>query len=209
MRIGRDQERLYARRQQSRLWSGRLQVQLSGANPIRPESRSVLFHTDAEYQLDSDHTIFLETRVYHQDAERYGVPSYAQNHDGPTPPVVPASNPYNPFGVPVTFTGRPIGSECTAGLCTDLQRDQVNQLQAVLGSEGKLWGDFRYSTDVTWSWGRVDHQDHDTDMNLFQNALTGYGGANCNVRFNGPGVGAVAGQGNCYYFSPFSKDDAT
>lgn len=178
-------------------------------NPIRPASRNTLIHSDASYDLADQHEVFFEGGYYHQDSQRYGVPAYAQNHNGATGPIVPASNPYNPFGVPVTYTGRAVGSEGFNGTFYNVQRDQVDLHQTVLGVRGSLWEGWHYNTDFTWSQASVVHRDHDTDMNLFQAALNGYGGHNCNYRWNGPGVGAVAGVGNCYYLSPFAKDDLT
>jgi iron complex outermembrane receptor protein len=178
-------------------------------NPIRPKSRNTLLHADASYDLADDHQLFLEAGYYRQDSDRYGVPSYAENHNGATGPIVPASNPYNPFGVPVVFTGRAIGSEGFNGTYYNVQADHVDQLQTVVGFKGRLVGNWHYTADFTWSQANVTHEDHDTDMNLFQAALNGYGGPSCNYRWNGPGVGATPGTGNCYYLSPFAKDDLT
>ncbi len=178
-------------------------------NPIRPKSKSTLLHSDATYDLATDHQLFLEAGYYHQDSDRYGVPSYAQNHNGATGPIMPASNPYNPFGVPVVFTGRAVGSEGFDGTYYNVQRDHVDQLQTVVGFKGRFADNWHYTTDFTWSQASVTHGDHDTDMNLFQAGLNGYGGPNCNYRWNGPGVGATPGTGNCYYLSPFAKDDLT
>jgi iron complex outermembrane receptor protein len=178
-------------------------------NPIRPQSRNTLLHTDASYDLVDSHQLFFEAGFYHQDSDRFGVPAYAQNHNGATGPIVPASNPNNPFGVPVVFTGRAIGSEGFNGTFYNAQRDHVDQLQAVTGIRGDVIGNWHYTADFTWSQAAVTHGDHDTDMNLFQAALNGYGGPNCNYRWNGAGVGAVPGTGNCYYLSPFAKDDLT
>jgi len=178
-------------------------------NPIRPKSKNTLLHSDASYDLTDQHQLFFEAGYYHQDSDRYGVPSYAQNHNGATGPIMPATNPYNPFGVPVVFTGRAVGSEGFDGTNYNVQRDHVDQLQAVLGVKGRIADDWHYTADLTWSQASVTHGDHDTDMNLFQAALNGYGGPNCNYRWNGPGVGATPGVGSCYYLSPFAKDDLT
>jgi iron complex outermembrane receptor protein len=178
-------------------------------NPIRGASQSGLIHVEGEYDLTDQHTLFLESAIYHQDSQRYGVPSYAQNHNGATPPIVPASNPYNPFGVAVYYVGRPIGSQGLAGLNYNVQRNEANQFHNVVGAKGPVFGDWNYAATLTSSWSSNVFRDHDTDMNLFQAALNGYGGQNCNYRWNGAGVGAVAGQGNCYYLSPFAKDNTT
>ena len=178
-------------------------------NPIRPKSRNTLLHTDASYDLVDSHQLFFEAGFYHQDSDRFGVPSYAQNHNGATGPIVPAANPYNPFGVPVVFVGRAVGSEGFNGTFYNAQRDHVDQLQAVTGMRGSVTDNWHYTADFAWSQAAVTHGDHDTDMNLFQAALNGYGGPSCNYRWNGAGVGATPGIGNCYYLSPFAKDDLT
>lgn len=176
-------------------------------NPIRGASQSGLIHIDGQYDLTDQHSLFLESAIYHQDSQRYGVPSYAQNHNGGTPPVVPAANPYNPFGVAVYYQGRPIGSEGLMGTMYNVQRNEANQFHNVIGGKGPLLGGWNYAATLTSSWSSNVFRDHDTDMNLFQAGLNGYGGQNCNYRWNGPGVGAVAGQGNCFYLSPFAKDN--
>ncbi|MFL6603241.1 MAG: TonB-dependent receptor domain-containing protein [Steroidobacteraceae bacterium] len=178
-------------------------------NPIRPVSNNTLLHMDASYDLAEEQQVFLEGGYYRQDSNRYGVPSYAQNHNGATGPVVPASSPYNPFGVPVIYSGRAVGSEGFNGTYYNVQRDHVDQLQTVFGVKGRLRDSWHYTADLTWSQASVTHNDHDTDMNLYQAALSGYGGPNCNYRWNGPGVGATPGVGNCSYLSPFAKDDLT
>jgi len=180
-------------------------------NPVRPGANSLLAHMDATYDLTDDQQIYLEFAGYHQDSERWGVPSYAQNHNAGPAPIVPANNPYNPFGVPVQYSGRAIGSSGFAGINYKIERDEVMQFHTVVGSSGKLpfFSSWNYDANLTWSRASVFVKEKDTDMNLFQAALNGYGGPNCNIRWNGPGPGAVAGQGNCLWLSPFAKDDQT
>ncbi|HVW72125.1 MAG TPA: TonB-dependent receptor [Rhizomicrobium sp.] len=179
------------------------------ANPLRPGSNSILAHMDAEYDLTDDQNIYFEFAGYHQDSERWGVPSFAQNHNAGPGPVVPASNPYNPFGVPVQFSGRAIGSQGLDGTLYKVERDELMQFHTVAGTSGKLpfLPDWNYDANLTWSRASTYVKDKDTDMQLFQDALNGYGGPSCNIDWNGPGPGAVAGQGNCMYLSPFAKDD--
>ena len=180
-------------------------------NPLRPGSNSLLAHMDAEYDLTDDQQIYFEFAGYHQDSERWGVPSFAQNHNAGPGPIVPTNNPYNPFGVPVQFSGRAIGSSGFSGINYKIERDEIMQIHTVVGSSGKLpiFSSWNYDTNLTWSRASVYVKDKDTDMNLFQAALNGFGGPNCNIRWNGAGPGAVAGTGNCLWFSPFAKDDQT
>jgi len=180
-------------------------------NPLRPGASSLLAHMDATYDLTEDQQIYLEFAGYHQDSERWGVPSFAQNHNAGAGPIVPTANPYNPFGVPVQFSGRAIGSSGFSGINYKIQRDEVMQLHTVVGTSGKLpfFTSWNYDANLTWSRASVYVKDKDTDMNLFQAALNGFGGPNCNIRWNGPGPGAVAGTANCLWLSPFAKDDQT
>jgi iron complex outermembrane receptor protein len=188
---------------------GTCQFSYQAQNPIRPEAKSLLVHNDTSYDIGAGQTLYAELAFYHQDSRRYGVPAYAQNHNGPQPPIVPASNPYNPFGVDVGWIGRALGALSIPGTPYNVQRDTVNQRHVVLGARGDISdaGHWNYTADFTWSRAEIIHRDHDTDMRLFQAALNGFGGPNCNQRFNGPGSGAQPGVGNCLYFSPFEKDD--
>lgn len=173
-------------------------------NPIRPESRSINIHNDTTIEIADGHTLFAEISYYNQDSKRYGVPSYAQNAGNA---VMPASNPYNPFGVPVVFFGRAIGAEgFPGGYKYRVMSDSVDQQHYVLGARGDLFNNWKYSANLTYSASRTIARDKDTDMTLFQAALNGFGGPNCNYRFNGAGPGAAAGTGSCLYYSPFQKD---
>ncbi|HWU03855.1 MAG TPA: TonB-dependent receptor, partial [Novosphingobium sp.] len=173
-------------------------------NPIRPRSRSLNIHNDTTFEISSANTLFAEISYYHQDSERFGVPSYAQNAGNAT---MPASNPYNPFGVDVLFYGRAIGAQgFPGGYDYRVMRDTVNQQHYVLGGRGKLAGAWKYSATATYSASQTIARDRDTDMNLFQAALKGYGGPNCNTNFLGAGSGAVAGTGSCLYYSPLQAN---
>ena len=185
---------------------GSCQFSFQAQNPIRPEAKSYLVHNDTSFEIAPGQTLFAEIGFYHQDSNRRSVPSYAQNRVGARPPIVPASNPYNPFGVDVAFTGRAIGSQGFPGYPYRLIQDKVDQRQFVLGARGNLGGGWKYTANGTYSRADILSTDRDTDMNLFQAALNGYGGPNCNIRYSGPGAGSQPGVGNCLYFSPFTAD---
>jgi iron complex outermembrane receptor protein len=187
---------------------GSCQFSFQAQNPIRPEAKSYLIHNDTTFEVAPGHTLFAEIGIYHQDSKRYSVPSYAQNRTGVRPPIVPATNPYNPFGVDVAFVGRAIGSAGFPNYDYRLIQDKVDQRHFVVGGRGKLGGGWRYTANVTYSRADVQSVDRDTDLTLFQAALNGYGGPNCNFRYSGPGAGAQPGAGNCLYYSPFAKDTA-
>jgi iron complex outermembrane recepter protein len=186
---------------------GSCRFSFQAQNPLRPNSNSLLMHGDGTFDVTDHQKIYMEFAGYHQDSNRWGVPSYAQNHNAGALPTMPANNPYNPFGVAVGFSGRAIGSQGFNGYNYRVERDQVDQFHTVVGTKGQIAGDWQYDASFTWSRSSVTLRDKDTDMNLFQAALSGFGGPNCNYRYNGPGPGAVAGQGNCMWYSPFAKDN--
>jgi iron complex outermembrane receptor protein len=185
---------------------GACQFSFQAQNPIRPEAKSYLVHNDTTFEIAPGQTLFAEIGLYHQDSKRSSVPSYAQNRVGARPPIVPASNPYNPFGVDVAFIGRAIGSQGFPGYEYRLIQDKVDQGQFVLGARGRIGGGWKYTANATYSRADISSTDRDTDMNLFQAGLNGYGGPNCNIRYSGPGAGSQPGVGNCLYFSPFTAD---
>jgi iron complex outermembrane receptor protein len=185
---------------------GSCQFSFQAQNPIRPEAKSYLVHNDTTFEIAPGQTLFAEIGLYHQDSKRFSVPSYAQNRVGARPPIVPGSNPYNPFGVDVGFIGRAIGSQGFRGYQYRLIQDKVDQGQFVVGARGRIDGNWKYTANATYSRADVASTDRDTDMNLFQAALNGYGGPNCNIRYSGPGAGAQPGAGNCLYLSPFTAD---
>lgn len=173
-------------------------------NPIRPRSRSINIHNDTTFEITPDQTVFAEISYYHQDSKRFGVPSYAQNAGNAT---MPTSNPYNPFGVPIVFFGRAIGAEgFPGGYNYRVMRDTVDMQHYVLGARGGLFANWKYTANISYSASQTIARDKDTDMNLFQAALNGFGGPNCNTRFNGAGAGATAGTGSCLYYSPLEGD---
>lgn len=173
-------------------------------NPIRPRSKSINIHNDTTIEVADDHTLFAELSFYHQESKRFGVPSYAQNAGNAT---MPATNPFNPFRVPVIFLGRAIGAQgFPGGYDYRVMRDTVDQYHFVLGARGNLFADWKYNTNVSYSSSHTIARDKDTDMTLFQAALNGFGGPNCNFQFNGAGGGAVAGTGSCLYYSPLQAN---
>lgn len=173
-------------------------------NPIRPRSKSINIHNDTTFEISDNQTLFAEFSYYHQDSERFGVPSYAQNAGNAT---MPAANPYNPFGVPIIFFGRAIGAAgFPGGYDHRVMRDTVDQQHYVVGARGDLISNWKYTANVSYSASQTVARDKDTDMNLFQAALNGFGGPNCNYLFNGAGGGATAGKGSCLWYSPLETD---
>ena len=114
-------------------------------------------------------------------------------------PRVPADHPGNPFGEDVWFQGRPYGY----GQPPELNYYEHDTARFAVGLEGA------FSAATSWELAMV-HAVNDAVLNPrdviaanFQASLLGLGGAGCDP---GPAdsVPAVAGQGRCRYFNPFS-----
>jgi iron complex outermembrane receptor protein len=117
-------------------------------------------------------------------------------------PIVPASNPGNPFGGPVTFSGRVpgAGSHMMLASPTNTQTYHgaiaLSGLLPVAALESRDW---HYDVGVDFSENHTSAYQQDTVKVDLQNALNGLGGPNCN-----PATGK-AGQGNCFYYNPFAN----
>ena len=125
-------------------------------------------------------------------------------------PVVPADSPFNPYGVDAVWTGRPMGLAYPP-IRTRGEGVAERYAMTLTGDfSGFLSADFlqswTYSMSAQWSQDYGDGEAPDTDLRLVQYALNGYGGPNCEIRFDGPGSSAMPGVGNCFYFSPFGAN---
>jgi len=178
---------------------GACRFSFQAQNPIKPESKLLLGHLTSTYDLSDDHELFLETRYYRQSARRFGVASVPLSNGSP---VVPATNPFNPFGVNVTFSGRVLGVNADYLV----QKPDITGTHVVLGARGDISDRWGYSTDVIYSEDVADTSNLDTDLLLLQHALNGFGGPDCRITFTGPAASEQPGQGNCVYFSPFGAD---
>lgn len=181
---------------------GACRFSFQARNPIKPESKLLLGHLASTYDLSDDHQLFLETRYYRQSARRFGVGSVPLSNGSP---VVPASNPFNPFGVDVTFSGRVLGVNADYLV----QKPDITGTHVVLGARGDISDQWGYSADVIYSEDVADTTNLDTDLVLLQYALNGFGGPDCRIAFNGPAGSEMPGQGNCVYFSPFGANQLT
>jgi len=117
-------------------------------------------------------------------------------------PVVPASNPGNPFGGAVTFSGRVPGAASGMMLASPTYTQTYHGAVSI---NGKLplaameKGNWHYDLGVDFSENHTDAYQQDTVKADLQNALNGLGGPNCNPATGTPGVG------NCYYYNPFAN----
>ncbi|WP_067734243.1 TonB-dependent receptor [Novosphingobium naphthalenivorans] len=108
-------------------------------------------------------------------------------------PVVPASNPYNPFGEDVLFRGRLING--TYG--PSIAHNDYDTFRLAGGLEGKLSKSWNWSLNATYSQQTALYNKPDTIKSRLINALNGLGGIDCNPSTGTPGVGA------CQYYNPF------
>jgi len=118
-------------------------------------------------------------------------------------PLVPANNPGNTFGEAVFFQGRPFGF----GHPPEINYYQHDTARLALGVDGRL------SELTDWNVSLV-HAVNDSLLNPrdviaanFQAALQGFGGSGCDTSPTAPAP-AVAGEGGCLFFNPFSSNFA-
>ncbi len=118
-------------------------------------------------------------------------------------PLVPANNPGNTFDEAVFFQGRPFGF----GHPPEINYYQHDTARLALGVDG------RFSDRTDWNVSLV-HAVNDALLNPrdviaanFQAALQGFGGGGCDTSPTAPEP-AVAGEGGCLYFNPFSSNFA-
>ena len=118
-------------------------------------------------------------------------------------PLVSANNPGNTFGEAVFFQGRPFGF----GHPPEINYYQHDTTRLALGVDG------RFSDRTDWNVSLV-HAVNDALLNPrdviaanFQAALQGFGGGGCDTSPTAPEP-AVAGEGGCLFFNPFSSNFA-
>jgi len=110
-------------------------------------------------------------------------------------PVVPASNPYNPFGQDVLFRGRLKGSSYGPTVATN----RYNTFRLAAGLDGRFGEGWTWTVNSTYSQQTALYDKADVISSRFQAALRGLGGAGCD-----PATG-VPGQGNCKYVNVFGS----
>ena len=191
--------------------SGSCSFSYQKQNPLAPGFSQILTHALGSVDLTDKNSLFLETRFYYSDAERWGVPSFSQTNGGA---IVPASAPYNPFGVPVTIGNfRALGSNGlpAAGQAGfyNIEHAHVYGAHVVAGSEGEIAKNWTYNADLVYSRDVSEDEPNDTYIASFQNALNGFGGPNCTLTATGPLAGEKPGVAPCFYFNPFGNGQLT
>lgn len=181
------------------------------SNSITPEDDILVAYTNWGLDIAPGQDIELEYSMRWTEQAAEYTPSVPMTNGKP---VVPASNPLNPFNQDVPWTGRPLGNAYRYSPVDARQEDDFQSHrfavtynldfgQYLEGEMASTWG---ASVSGQYSWDRISERDRDTHLLRLQYALQGYGGTNCDVRFDGPGPGTAAGTGNCYYWSPFAAD---
>jgi len=161
--------------------------------------------------LNESNQLSLEASFVRTQDHTFFVATFPQTNGKP---IVPADHPANELGVPLTWTGRAMGIAYG-----DPHGSTKSDGDTTSNRVAFTWdGDFAQFTDADWAdtWSfnvtaqysdqRRYGENPDTDLRRIQNALNGFGGPNCQIRFDGPAASETAGGGNCYYYSPFAKD---
>ncbi len=149
----------------------------------------------ADWDWSENTQLWLEIGYARNDISREVSPSFPVLNA----PVVPANNPGNIFGEDVFFQGRPYG----VGQPTEINFYKHSTIRLALGAEGEISDNLFW--DVSYVKGINDALLNPRDIISanFQAALQGFGGAGCDTSPTAA-TPAVAGQGACFFFNPFS-----
>ena len=150
-----------------------------------------------DLELNETRSLWAEFGYARNDISRDVSPSFPVLNT----PLVPANNPGNTFGEAVFFQGRPYGF----GQPPEINYYQHDTARLALGIDGRL------SDQTDWNVSLV-HAVNDSLLNPrdviaanFQAALQGFGGSGCDTSPTAPEP-AVAGEGGCLFFNPFSSN---
>ena len=116
-------------------------------------------------------------------------------------PLVSAGNPGNTFGEAVFFQGRPYGF----GHPPETNYYHHDTSRLALGIEGRLSERTEWNTAVVHAVNDALLNPRDVVAANFQAALLGFGGNGCDTSPTAPEP-AVAGEGGCLFFNPFSSN---
>jgi outer membrane receptor protein involved in Fe transport len=158
-----------------------------------PDETRVNAYFKGTQDLTDDIEWITEVSYARNRAERGGSPSFPIL----TLPSVPADHPNNFFGFPVSFFGRELGN----GQPGDPAQTESDTFRFSTMVQGELDDGF---WEVSYTAARNDFifTVRDTLAQEFQDSLRGFGGLNCDRT----SPSAVAGQGGCEYFNPFSSN---
>ena len=146
---------------------------------IQPKTARTNIFTSAEYDLNSRITLFADASLYQAQSVTYREPDgITQSTDGFI--IVPATNPWNPFGTRFwdpqgrpngdntpRLTGTPSAVSITNKRLTDLatRTDWVDDhvYRGVAGLRGKLLDSWRWEAALLWSRARVIENEEGPD----------------------------------------------
>lgn len=150
-----------------------------------------------DLELNETRSLWAEFGYARNDISRDVSPSFPVLNT----PLVPANNPGNTFGEAVFFQGRPFGF----GHPPEINYYHHDTARLALGVDSRL------SDRTDWNVSLV-HAVNDALLNPrdviaanFQAALQGFGGRGCDTSPTAPAP-AVAGEGGCLFFNPFSSN---
>lgn len=186
-------------------WGGVCRSSYQPNNSVVPQENNYSVYTHWELEVNEFNTLSIEASYVRSQGWTEFIATFPQTNGKP---IVPGTNPANPFGVDLTWTGR------SMGLAYDPKRTDGDGTSTRLAATWE--GDFAQFINADWaeSWtftlsaqysdDRGIGENPDTDLRRIQDALNGFGGQNCEIRFDGPSVTETAGVGNCSYYSPFA-----
>ena len=176
-------------------------------NLLTPEEKTWMAYSHWDWRLNEHANVLIEFSMYRSHYTETNVASFPMTNGRP---IVPANNPFNQLGTDLSWQGRPLGLAYPA---KERQGDE-NGSRLALTLEGSfeqffsdgLLSNWTYNVSAQYSGAYAAKGGQDADLRRVQDALNGFGGSNCEVRFHGPASSEVAGNGNCYYLSPFGAN---
>jgi len=169
-------------------------------NLVPEEERVNLFGT-VTHRFGNDNEFRFEAAYTDYEAARGNSPSFPFLQTGSA--IVPPNNPGNIFAQAPFFgaLGTPIFFGRVSGNGGDVSPSLANSETLRLSAElsGAFAGD-NWTYDVGITYGDNEHilQTDDTVTSRLQDALNGFGGANCNA------AAGVPGANGCLFFNPFA-----
>ncbi|MDZ7824204.1 MAG: TonB-dependent receptor [Ahrensia sp.] len=161
-----------------------------------PEENRLQAYAKATWDWSDSVSLWAEAAYTRNDIVREVSPSFPVLNA----PIVPANNPGNTFGEQVRFQGRPFGF----GQSTEKNFYKHNTVRFGTGVEGNFGNGFSWDASYVYAANDSVQNPRDTITANFQQALLGFGGPNCDTSPTAR-TPAVAGQGGCLFFNPFSS----
>ncbi len=177
------------------------------SNSIAPQENTALLYSLWTIKLTDSADLTLEYSAQRRNSWTEFIATFPMTNGKP---IVPADSPFNPFGVDAIWTGRPMGNAYKPVRVSGEGVAERYSATIAGGFDEFFKADWAqtwtYSLSAQYSHHHTDGEAPDSDLRMVQYALDGFGGPNCNVRFDGPHPAEQAGKGNCFYFSPFAQN---